>query len=83
MNEKRTLNEQRLAACAGGKKESRTVYRIDETKCISCGLCGKHCPVNAINASGGVFMTVSTSLCVGCGVCAGICPKEAIEAVQL
>lgn len=83
MKEIWTEKEQVLAACAGGKKESRTVYQIDETKCISCGLCGEHCPVNAISTSGSVFMTVSTSLCIGCGVCAGVCPKEAIIAVQL
>lgn len=37
---------------------------IDESKCVRCGLCEKHCRFNAIKD-----FRVNPILCEGCGVC--------------
>ncbi|MDR1831460.1 MAG: RnfABCDGE type electron transport complex subunit B [Fusobacteriaceae bacterium] len=66
---------------------------VDETKCISCGLCVKACPkaVIALTAAdkkvtvtcsskdpGAVARKACPTACIGCGICAKICPKQAI-----
>jgi len=51
---------------------------VIEEKCVSCGMCVKRCPVDAIafNPAGKAF--IDESLCVSCGECTVICPCEAI-----
>lgn len=58
-------------------KEKWDAYRIDEDKCINCGICSKlGCPALA---KGKVVTEINDSLCAGCGLCAAICSKDAIS----
>lgn len=58
-------------------KEKWDAYRIDEDKCINCGICSKlGCPALA---KGKVVTEINDALCAGCGLCAAICPKDAIS----
>lgn len=49
--------------------------RIDEDKCIKCGLCTRNCKSSCINHEDG---TVDHSRCVTCGNCITKCKKDAI-----
>lgn len=53
--------------------------KINQDKCIQCGLCEKHCNFNAIayNESKDQYI-VDTFACEGCSVCEFVCPENAI-----
>ncbi len=56
---------------------------VDIKKCISCGLCAKKCPSNAIflpfaQAVPQAYM-IDMSRCKRCGVCVKACPRDAIN----
>ena len=50
--------------------------RIDEDKCIKCGLCAKNCKASCIDFKN---MKVDYSRCVDCFDCIGKCKKEALS----
>ena len=52
--------------------------RIDEGKCVGCGLCAKACEKGAIVKAGGKIK-VDHSKCVTCFNCRGVCKKEALK----
>lgn len=67
-----------------------TVLRVQEGKCILCGLCERVCKeiigANAIGFSGrGGYKELTTPYevenpnCIGCGSCARVCPTGCIE----
>ncbi len=67
------------------KKECRTLeckamakITINEEKCKGCGLCQKHCPVNAIDGSGRNKRIINQEKCIKCGTCIASCPFHAI-----
>lgn len=49
--------------------------RIDEDKCVKCGMCTRNCKASCINHNNG---TVDYSRCVTCGNCLEKCHKDAI-----
>ncbi|SHE81619.1 ATP-binding protein [Alkalibacter saccharofermentans] len=51
---------------------------IDQSKCISCGLCMKKCRFDSISFSKGAYH-VGEFGCEGCGVCVFLCPQDAID----
>lgn len=63
-------------ACFLLRKEVRMV-RIDEEKCIGCGLCVKDCLRKSIHVSGGKAI-FTNYYCIECGHCYAVCPQKAI-----
>jgi len=48
--------------------------RIEETRCLACGLCAHLCRFNAVRGT-----RISSTDCEGCAVCYHACPVGAIE----
>lgn len=59
------------------EKINRGIMRIkiDESKCIKCGVCVKLCPVKNLEGNG---VPLSKDKCILCHRCVGFCPKNAI-----
>jgi len=53
-------------------------YTITD-KCVGCGNCVRHCPVNAITGRLKEKHVINQDLCVRCGACFEACAFEAIE----
>jgi heterodisulfide reductase subunit A len=53
---------------------------VDPDKCISCGICARVCPYNAITVDMKKKQPahVATAACSGCGTCGAECPTGAI-----
>lgn len=66
-------------ASASGKQiqHSDAKPSVIEEKCISCGICIKNCPVDAIEMKDKAY--IHHDICIGCGECITVCPKRAIE----
>jgi formate hydrogenlyase subunit 6/NADH:ubiquinone oxidoreductase subunit I len=59
---------------------------FDIEKCISCGLCSRDCPANAIEmfqVGGKKHPLFHLDRCVFCYQCADSCPKNAIQPTAL
>lgn len=44
-------------------------------KCVTCGICAKHCPTSAIDSSD--CRTIDISKCIKCNSCVKRCPLSA------
>lgn len=60
----------------------RKISRIDEDKCIGCGLCTQACHEGALQLVNGKAKLVSASQCDGLGICVPVCPNGAITLEQ-
>ena len=56
----------------------RGVVKIDEEKCIGCGLCTSACQEGALQLIDGKAKLLSDTYCDGLGVCLPNCPVGAI-----
>jgi NADH-quinone oxidoreductase subunit F len=54
------------------------LYEIDAKACKACGLCRKHCPVQAIAGEKKVVHVIDQSKCTRCGACFEKCPFSAV-----
>ena len=61
-------------------KECRGLFRyeIDPEACKACGLCLKHCPVEAISGEKKVPHVIDQQKCTRCGTCLDKCPFGAV-----
>lgn len=53
--------------------------KVQEDKCIGCGVCVTRCPAKAITKAAGKI-SIDYDTCLSCGGCIRLCPKEAIIA---
>jgi NADP-reducing hydrogenase subunit HndC len=67
--------------CPAGVCKSMLKYTIDPSKCKSCGLCTKVCPMNCISGEKKVPYVIDQAKCVKCGACMEKCPFKAISKV--
>ena len=65
-------------ACRTAECKALAKIGIDEEKCKGCGLCQKHCPVNAIEGSAREIRVINQDKCIKCGTCLTNCPFHAI-----
>ena len=56
-------------------KFSLNKININQSACVSCGMCEKNCPSDCINSK---VKTVDNETCVKCLKCLQVCPKGAI-----
>jgi len=55
-------------------------YRIVPDSCISCGICTRACPVDAITGSKDELFIIDQEKCIKCGLCMENCPSVASAA---
>ncbi|MGL5255551.1 MAG: ATP-binding protein [Proteocatella sp.] len=60
----------------------RQIIKIDEDKCVGCGLCAKACHEGAIGIVNGKAKLLSDDYCDGLGNCLPVCPTNAISFEQ-
>ncbi len=63
-------------------REGSGAAEIDESRCVSCGVCGVACRdagFGAIVAKKGELPAVKAAVCRSCGVCRSVCPKDCIS----
>lgn len=60
----------------------RQVIKIDENKCIGCGLCARACHEGAIAVIEGKAKLLRDDYCDGLGNCLPVCPTNAISFEQ-
>ena len=64
--------------CKALECKAMSKITINEEKCKGCGLCQKHCPVNAIEGEAREKRTINQDKCIKCGTCLTSCPFKAI-----
>jgi ferredoxin/flavodoxin len=58
-------------------KRGIKAHYIDKRKCIDCGTCAAHCPVDAIRL--GAEKTIDRARCIFCCGCLNRCPADAVR----
>ncbi|MCX6796093.1 MAG: DUF362 domain-containing protein [Candidatus Falkowbacteria bacterium] len=68
-------------ACRRGKLaiHSSIKHQIKKEKCISCGECIAHCPVNAIAFDQDKKAFIDQNICISCSKCISVCPQGAVR----
>lgn len=54
------------------------VAELKEETCISCGICIKRCPMDALSLNTGEI-TLDKDRCIGCGLCVTKCPTNSLS----
>jgi len=57
-----------------------SVVKVNEDKCVGCGICTTFCPVDALGGWG--VIKLDPDICNDCLDCVETCPVDALEASQ-
>ena len=61
-------------------ERSRGHIEFDPSNCITCNICGKKCPTDAIKVDkGSRTLTIDRMNCIQCGYCVESCPKKCLS----
>lgn len=52
---------------------------VEKKKCKACGICARHCPVDAMKTSEGKPPSPDKKKCIRCYCCQEMCPEDAIR----
>ncbi|MFI3202116.1 MAG: 4Fe-4S binding protein, partial [Eubacteriales bacterium] len=58
---------------------SKKIIKIDDEKCVGCGLCANTCKQSAIEIVNGKAKVIHEDYCDGIGNCLPVCPVNAIS----
>ena len=61
---------------------SKKYARVDEKRCVACGVCVKECPMNAVSVWKGCYAVINPEICIGCGKCERSCPAGSITVMD-
>ncbi len=75
---KREHKLERIYFCYNGAAEKYRGLKIDESSCISCGVCKEKCSFSAIEKGANCYR-IDRNRCDECGDCYLNCPVEAIH----
>ena len=64
--------------CKALECKAMSKITINPEKCKGCGLCQKHCPVQAIEGEAREKRIINQEKCIKCGTCLTSCPFHAI-----
>ena len=64
--------------CPAGVCKDLIRYRILEENCTGCGLCRRHCPVEAITGQKKQLHVIDQEKCIKCGLCNDKCKFDAV-----
>ena len=64
--------------CKALECKAMSKITINQETCKGCGLCQKHCPVDAIKGEGREKRIIDQNKCIKCGTCLTNCPFKAI-----
>ena len=64
--------------CKALECKAMSKITINPEKCKGCGLCQKHCPVQAIEGEAREKRVINQEKCIKCGTCLTSCPFHAI-----
>lgn len=54
-----------------------SVVKVNETRCVGCGICTTFCPVEALGGVG--IIKLDLDICNDCLDCVETCPVDALE----
>jgi len=67
----------------GGKLEMHSASKpqMKQENCVSCGICVRNCPQEAIAFNADRKAEIDYALCIGCGQCVALCNYDAAQVV--
>lgn len=65
--------------CKTNECKALSKITINPELCKGCGICQKHCPVEAIEGEGREKRKINQDKCIKCGTCLANCPFKAIK----